>query len=197
MAGVAGAANDLIRGGAVSIARQLADAGLGLDYEVLRLETTPESWVASGAMLAAHVAVILGAAAAAVEPIGSTSVVDLLAKPIVDLAVGLAPDQELEPVRTRLEDDGWVYRGDAGDDGGHVFVLEDRPWHRVAHAHVVPVDAQQWTNYLRLRELLRESPIARERYAEVKRSLLAVSGHDRSAYTTGKSAIVASLLGVR
>jgi hypothetical protein len=36
---------------------------------------------------------------------------------------------------------GWIYRGDAGDDGGWVFVMEDAPWHRVAHAHGVELAA--------------------------------------------------------
>jgi GrpB-like predicted nucleotidyltransferase (UPF0157 family) len=138
---------------------------------------------------------VLGDSAAAVEQIGSASVAGLLAKPIVDLAVGLAPEHPLGQVRSRLESEGWIYRGDAGADGGHVVVLEDRPWHRVAHAHVVPVGGDQWRNYLRLRDLLRESPSARERYAAVKRRLLDEVGNDRSAYTTGKSDVVLSLLG--
>ncbi len=104
-----------------------------------------------------------------------------------------------EALRTHLVDvlievEGWIYRGDAGDDGGHVLVLEDRPWHGVAHAHVVSLGGDQWRNYLRLRDLLRESPAARERYAAAKRSLLQASGNDRSAYTMGKTDIVRSLL---
>jgi GrpB-like predicted nucleotidyltransferase (UPF0157 family) len=194
---VAGVGDVVVRGGAVSVVRQLAGAGLGLDYEELRLESTTETWVAAGATLKAHLAEVLGDAVAAVEQVGSSSVVDLLAKPIIDLAVGLAPEQKLEQARSRLEGEGWIYRGDAGNDGGHVFVLEDRPWHRVAHAHVVSLGGDQWTNYLRLRDLLRESPAARERYAAVKRSLFEASANDRSAYTTGKSDVVLSLLGAR
>jgi GrpB-like predicted nucleotidyltransferase (UPF0157 family) len=140
-----------------------------------------------------HVAEALSDAAPSVEPIGSSSVVGLLAKPIVDLAVGQAPEQDLGALQRRLEVDGWIYRGDAGSEGGHVFVLQDRPWHRVAHLHVVAVASGEWRDYLRLRDLLRESSQARERYAAVKRRLLA-SGVGRAGYTTGKSEIVRSLL---
>jgi GrpB-like predicted nucleotidyltransferase (UPF0157 family) len=186
--------DDVVRGGIVSVVTQLADAGLGLAYEELRLQTTTVAWVVAGEALRASVADALRDFSVEVEQIGSSSVVELLAKPIVDLAVGLGEDQELEPVRCALEGQGWIYRGDAGDDGGHVLVLEDRPWHRVAHAHVVPLGGYQWGNYLRLRDLLRESPAARERYAAVKRRLLAASGRDRSAYTIGKADIVESLI---
>jgi GrpB-like predicted nucleotidyltransferase (UPF0157 family) len=178
----------------VSVVTQLTDANLGLDYGELRLDTTTVDWVDAGEALKVHVVDVLRGFSVKVEQIGSSSVLDLLAKPIADLAVGLAGDQVFEPIRSALEVDGWIYRGDAGDDGGHVFVLEDRPWHRVAHAHVVSLGGDQWRNYLRLRDLLRESPAARERYAAAKRSLLEGSGNDRSAYTIGKTDIVKSLI---
>ena len=53
----------------------------------------------------------------------------------------------------------------------------------------------QWRDYLRLRDLLRASPSAREQYSAVKRRLIEVSGNDRSAYTTGKSDVVRGLIG--
>jgi len=175
------------------LAESLADLGLGLGYDEFRLETTTQAWVDAGVSLRDHASVVLAGAATSVEPIGSSSVLGLLAKPILDLAVSRTADQELATLQHRLEGHGWIYRGDAGADGGHVFVLEDRPRHRVAHLHVVAAGGDQWRDYVRLRDLLRGSAEARERYAEVKRQLLA-SGVDRAAYTTGKSDIVRSLL---
>jgi GrpB-like predicted nucleotidyltransferase (UPF0157 family) len=96
----------------------------------------------------------------------------LLAKPIVDLAIGLTTDQELTSVRERLKSARWTYRGDAGAQGGHVFVLESASWHRIAHAHVVEHLGERWSNYLRLRDLLRRSPGARQRYEDIKLRLL-------------------------
>lgn len=172
----------------------LPDAGLGLDNQRLRLGRTDERWVLAGARLRDHVAALLGDVVAGVEQIGSSSVVGMLAKPIVDLAVGVTADQALAPVQQRLEADRWVYRGDAGEQGGHVFVLEARPSHRVAHVHVVAVDGEQWRNYLLLRDLLRRDATARARYEAVKQRLAAEVGDDRVAYTDGKTAVVRQLL---
>jgi len=172
----------------------LTDAGLGLDYEKLRLDRTTEAWIVAGAHLRDQVADLLDDLAVAVEQIGSSSVLGLLAKPIVDLAVGLAKTEDLPRVSTRLEASGWIYRGDAGDDGGQVFVLEARPWHRVAHLHVVDHDGAQWLNYVRLRDLLRQSGEARSQYEAAKLRLVDEYGDDRKAYTHGKSAVVTSLL---
>ena len=172
----------------------LTDAGLGLDHDALRLDRTTRRWVDAGARLRDQLADQLLSTVAAVEQIGSSSVEGLLAKPIIDLAIGLAADQELRPVSERLESAGWIYRGDAGAHGGHVFVLEARPWHRVAHAHVVGYEGEQWLKYVRLRDLLRRSTAARQRYETIKQRLANEVGHDRTAYTDGKSGVITALL---
>lgn len=172
----------------------LIDAGLGLDYGEVRHERTPERWVVAGSLLRDEVAAILEGDSDGVEHIGSSSVVGLLAKPIIDLAVGLPEHRNLVRVRRELEAAGWIYRGDAGDDGGHVFVLDARPWHRVAHLHVVDAGGTQWRNYLRFRDLLGRSADACGRYEAVKLRLIEEFGDDRKAYTDGKSDVVYSLL---
>lgn len=173
---------------------ELTAAGLGLDHGTVRLDRTTESWLTAGAELRNRVAQTLGDLALGVEQIGSSSVVGLLAKPIIDLAVGVSGDQDLVAIRNRLETAGWIHRGDAGDSGGHVFVLEARRSHRVAHIHVVERGGRQWRNYLRFRELLRSGPEARRVYEAEKRRLAAEHRDDRRAYTDGKSAVVGSLL---
>ena len=165
---------------------RLTEAGLGQDYDSMRLARTTQAWLAAGAELRSRVARVLDGITPNVELIGSSSVLSLLAKPIIDLAVGLAADQTLASAATRLEAGGWIYRGDAGADGGHVFVLEARPWHRVAHLHVVGHDGDQWRDHLRLRDLLRRSPHARERYEAVKLELVQRTPVDRKAYTHGQ-----------
>ena len=69
------------------------------------------------------------------------------------------------------------------------------PWHRIAHAHVVEQLGEQWRKYLRLRDLLRRSPEAQQRYEDTKLRLITEVGDDRTTYTEGKTEIVASLLG--
>lgn len=174
--------------------RMLASAGLGLAYSDLRLERTQTSWVTAGEELAASVARVLGASVARVERVGSTAVAGLLGKPIVDLAVGIKPESGVTQIQAKLEEAGWIYRGDAGKDGGHVFVLESRPWFRVAHLHAVEFGGEQWINYLHLRDVLRTSAEARRRYETEKLRLVAEHPTDRRAYTTGKTVIITELL---
>jgi GrpB-like predicted nucleotidyltransferase (UPF0157 family) len=172
----------------------LSSAGLGLDYGTVRLERTTQEWLVAGSRLREEVRASLGPLVAGIEQIGSSSVPGLLSKPIVDLAAGIAEADGLAAITERMEPMGWVYRGDAGDNGGHVFVLEDHPWHRVAHLHVVEHDGTQWRRYLGFRDLLCRSAEARERYEVVKSRLADQHRTDRKAYTDGKTEIVEELL---
>lgn len=172
----------------------LTTAGLGLDHATLRFGRTTAHWLVVGAELRARVAEMLGTRAVAVEQIGSSSVLGLLAKPIIDLAVGVPADHDPAALTRTLEAAGWIYRGDAGDDGGHVLVLETRPRHRVAHLHVVEHGGVQWRNYLSFRDLLRRSADARGRYEAVKVRLADQHEDDRKAYTDGKTPVVRALL---
>jgi GrpB-like predicted nucleotidyltransferase (UPF0157 family) len=172
----------------------LGATGLGLDHGTVRFGRTTETWVAAGNALSDETADLLTGIAVQVEAIGSSSVLGLLAKPIIDLAVGRSAEQPLTPILQRLETAGWIYRGDAGDNGGHVFVLEARPRHRWAHLHLVEFDGRQWQDYLRFRDLLRRSATARQQYEAQKRALAQLYPGDRRAYTEGKTQIVNLLL---
>ncbi len=110
------------------------------------------------------------------------------------LEAGFAVGHELTPVRATLEHTGRMYRGDAGDHGGHVFLLEASPGLRVACLHIVDHESRQWQDYLQLRDLLRHSADARDTYEAVKQRLREQVGDDRDAYTEGKSAIIGGLL---
>ncbi len=172
----------------------LTSVGLGLDYDALGLGRTTHEWIGAGEQLRNDLTHLLNGTVTSVEQVGSSSVLNLLAKPIVDIAIGVKNEHDFSAARELLAAAGWIYRGDAGDKGGHVFVLETKPWHRLAHAHVVEFDGAQWRDYLRFRDLLRTSPTACAQYEAVKQQLAAQVGDDRVAYTDGKTAIVTQLL---
>jgi GrpB-like predicted nucleotidyltransferase (UPF0157 family) len=172
----------------------LRAAGLGLEYGSVRLVRARASWTQVGAELAADVASTLPECVVAVEHVGSTAVPDLLAKPIIDLAIGVQSGTRVEALIEPMQAAGWIYRGDAGEDGGWVFVLEDEPWHRVAHAHGVEHDGFAWQRYLALRALLRSSADARRAYEDTKLRLAEEYGSDARRYTAGKTETVEGLL---
>ena len=171
-----------------------AAAALGAQYGTVHLVRVKEEWATIADRLAVEISAALGPAAGAVEHIGSTAVPGLLAKPIIDLAIGLRPGTTVDEITAPLSRLGWIYRGDAGADGGLVFVLEDSPWHRVAHAHGVELDGVRWVRYLQFRDLLRQNASARQTYEEAKRRLADQYPDGRKRYTAGKDETVERLL---
>ncbi|MFI0369952.1 GrpB family protein [Actinomadura sp. 1N219] len=164
--------------------------GLGLEYGTVRICDSDPRWPRAFEHLAARAQAALGAMTVAVEHVGSTAVPGLAAKPILDIAVALSPHAKTKDVVAALEPLGYIYRGDKGDQGGLLFVLEDRPAHRIAHLHAVRHDDAQWHRWMSFRDLLRTDPTARADYERLKRELAHQHPHNRQAYTTGKTSFV-------
>ena len=163
-------------------------------YGTVSLVETPPEWSESSQALIDKIRTALGRDAIAVEHVGSTAVPGLAAKPILDLAVATPRQADQQRVVAALESLGFEFRGDAGDEGGLIFVLETHPRHRVAHVHVLRMDDPQWTRYLAFRDLLRTNAQVRAEYAALKRFLAERFPNDRKAYTAGKAEFVDAAL---
>jgi GrpB-like predicted nucleotidyltransferase (UPF0157 family) len=167
---------------------------LGLMYgEVQLVPGGDPGWETEAHRFSDALRAALGPEAVGVEHVGSTAVPGLTAKPILDFAVGLTPEAETGRVTTALEALGYEFRGDAGDEGGLVFVLEVRPRFRVAHVHVVRHGDAQWRRYLFVRDRLRADPEARAAYAELKIGLAERYPNDRASYTAAKGSFFTAL----
>ena len=121
----------------------------------------------------------------AIEHIGSTSVPDLCAKPIVDVLVGLRDlelsDEQIEAMG-RL---GYDYLGEHGLPGRLFFRKEPR----THHVHVVEHGGEHWERQLTFRDVLRADADERKRYDAYKRRL-AAEGHPRDTYTELKTPFI-------
>lgn len=167
---------------------------LGLAYGTVSLMPHDARWhnafLAERALLKMH----LDGIECEIEHIGSTAVPGLPAKPILDLAVGILLQSQQDECLSRISKCGYLYRGDAGAEGGHVFVRTTDNV-RTHHLHVVPLHDPQWSNYLRFRDLLTSNPDSRERYAAIKQVLAAQFPSDRPSYTEAKQPVILSILG--
>lgn len=172
----------------------LGDTRLGLAYGQVVLASNDPGWPGAFRRLAVQLRAALGELAVGVEHVGSTAVPGLAAKPILDVAIGLAPGADPDRVIAALSRWAPGSRGDKGGEGGLLLVIEDRPAHRVAHLHMVGHGDAQWRRYLALRDRLRADPAARDAYGRLKGRLAAQLAGDRRAYTVAKAAFIQQLL---
>jgi GrpB-like predicted nucleotidyltransferase (UPF0157 family) len=134
---------------------------------------------------AAKIAAVFDGAAAGIEHIGSTSVPDLCAKPIVDVLVGLRELVLTDEQIAAMQSLGYEYLGEHGLPGRLFF----RKHPRTHHVHVVEHEGEHWERQLMFRDTLRRDHDERRRYDEFKRRL-AAEGHPREVYTELKTPFI-------
>jgi GrpB-like predicted nucleotidyltransferase (UPF0157 family) len=123
--------------------------------------------------------------AVGIEHIGSTSVPDLCAKPIVDVLIGLRELELTDEQIAAMQRLGYDYLGEHGLPG-RLFFRKDPRTH---HVHVVQYGGEHWERQMVFRDTLRSDPEERRRYDEFKRRL-AEEGHPREAYTELKTPFI-------
>ena len=135
---------------------------------------------------------LIGEVALQVEHIGSTAVADLLAKPIMDIAVSVSDLNQMQHWAPKLEAVGYTYFGDRENRGDHFFA-KGPDGCRTVYLHIVEEHSGLMDQYVRFRDRLRSNTSARQQYAELKIWLAALYGSDRKRYTAGKSEFIARL----
>jgi GrpB-like predicted nucleotidyltransferase (UPF0157 family) len=156
----------------------------GLSDRVELVDHDP-SWAELYEREVAKVAPVFDGAAIGIEHVGSTSVPDLCAKPIVDVLVGLRQLKLSEEQITAMEKLGYLYLGEHGVPGRLFFRKEPR----THHVHVVEHGGEHWERQLIFRDALRADAEERKRYDEFKRRL-AAEGHPREVYTELKTPFI-------
>jgi len=126
-----------------------------------------------------------------IEHVGSTSVENLEAKPIIDIAAALENISDIEKCVAPLENLGYVYRGENDIAGRHYF-RKGEP--STVHLHVVERNSKFWTSHLQFRDYLRQNPETSREYGKLKLRLAAEFPLDRESYTNGKAAFIERVL---
>jgi GrpB-like predicted nucleotidyltransferase (UPF0157 family) len=167
---------------------------LGLEKAIVLLRPHNPRWIDLGQRECEAVRRLLNGLVRDVVHIGSTAVPELDAKPILDIAVAVSDDAQIDDVIECMAENGeYAYEGDKRDDGGILFVRGQGTF-RTVHVHVVGASSRAWTQYLRFQELLMADPEARGSYQAEKRKLAHQFPDDRLSYTNAKSPIIQELL---
>jgi len=126
----------------------------------------------------------LGELAARIDHIGSTSIVGLAAKPIIDIQISVATFEPMEVLTAALGRCGYVWRSANPELTKRYF--REAPESERTHIHVRLAGSwhEQWA--LLFRDYMREHAAEHAPYVELKRALAERHRNDRVAYTDGK-----------
>jgi GrpB-like predicted nucleotidyltransferase (UPF0157 family) len=150
------------------------------------------SWPAQFELVASDLRQALsGLTSARVEHVGSTSVLGLAAKPILDIDV-IVSAEEMQIAVAAMGSAGYVHRGDLGVADREAFHAPDeRPRRNV---YVCRAGTLNVRNHLAVRDVLRVRADLRDEYAAVKLALAAEPDMDIDSYIARKSAVLQKAL---
>lgn len=132
-----------------------------------------------------------------IEHVGSTSVKGLPAKPVLDIALLLKQPKLLSTVEKALCSNGYIYRGNKAEEGGHLFVFETSRDVRTIHLHAIVEGDPQWNAYLSFRDIMRANAELRAEYGRLKARLATEHSNDRGSYTAAKAGFIQEVLSMQ
>ena len=159
--------------------------------EPIHLSASDESWPSLAAVECSRLASALSLPSSQIEHIGSTAVPGLLAKPILDIQLGVLPFPPPAGTLAAMAHFGYTAHGEAGVRGRLYFTARGALNFNV---HVVQFGGEHWRNNLLLRQYLRTSAVARERYASAKLAAKSEGATRLLAYSAAKATLVTQLL---
>jgi len=166
---------------------------LGLLRGAVNLAEHDDQWAAAYEKEVARVRKLLAAAGIPVttEHVGSTAVTGMPAKPIIDIAVGVADADAVGNALVTLRLGGLDYIKGANQPG--MLFLASGGEMRQFHYHLVVHGSHAWDRLVFFRDMLRRHRGLANEYAELKRELAARHPTDRGTYTRAKSVHVRAI----
>ena len=151
-----------------------------------------KEWETEAQNTIARLKEILGDVIKDIQHVGSTSVLTIKAKPIIDIALAVDSFDDILAYEKELKDAGFYYRpkSDLGEQllfasGSFYAGTGDLQTHFI---HVVRTNSMDWINYINFRDYLNRTPSVAKEYEDLKVSLALQAPIDsgREKYLKGK-----------
>ena len=132
----------------------------------------------------------LGNLALSIEHIGSTAVVGLSAKPIIDIDVVIKNHSLLNEVIKKLKDIGYIHEGDLGIKDRDAFKYENKPHLMLHHLYVCPQNSRELKRHITFRDYLRNNPDDVKKYSKIKERGAKLFPYDIEKYIEYKAEFI-------
>jgi GrpB-like predicted nucleotidyltransferase (UPF0157 family) len=165
-------------------------------YEKIEVKKPDPNWKEKGTREIEGLAILLSSfGVKQVEHIGSTSIPNLPAKPIIDLMASVPSFRHINTIEETLHAHDWHYVPPE---------LDKQPWRRlfvkvendkrIAHLLLIIDGEERWNQLLTFRDQLKANPYLVKEYADLKSHLAQAYVTDRERYTEGKTAFINKVL---
>ena len=155
------------------------------------LEKYSPVWVNDFTNIKREIDHILATLTYAVEHVGSTSVPNLDAKPIIDIDIVYFNELDFEKIKLGLEKIGYYHNGNQGIEEREVFKRNGKILNEILdtvkhHLYVCPVNSKALERHILSRNFLRKNDWARLKYQQMKYALAKEANQDKKIYAVLK-----------
>lgn len=167
---------------------------IGLKRGTVKLSEHEKEWELEAENTIDRLKQILGDVIKDIQHVGSTSILSIKAKPIIDIAVAVDDFDDILNFEKELKDNGFYYRPNAQASlrnqllfacGSFYQGTGDLQTHFI---HVVRTNSMDWINYINFRDYLNSNLSVAKEYERLKISLASQAPIDngREKYLSGK-----------
>ncbi len=157
-----------------------------------KVEVVPHDfrWKDSFESESKQIPLALGANLVAVHHIGSTSIPQIYAKPIIDILVEVKEITKVDEQNLAMEAIGYEVMGEYGIPGRRYFRKDNEAGVRTHHVHAFEVDSAQVKRHLAFRDYMIAHPEDAQRYSELKQELAKEYSYNIDGYMDGKDEFI-------
>lgn len=167
---------------------------IGLKRGTVQLCEHKKEWEIEAQNTIARLKEILGDVIKDIQHVGSTSILTIKAKPIIDIAVAVDEFDDILVYEKQLKDAGFYYRPNAQASIRDQLLFACGNYYegtgvlQTHFIHVVKTNSMDWINYINFRDYLNSTPSAAKAYEDLKVSLAQQAPVDsgREKYLKGK-----------
>ena len=128
-----------------------------------------------------------------IQHIGSTAIPGMIAKPIIDILIGVDNSNCFNSALKPLIDLDYKFLGNGGKTGRLFFVKGDNEITKF-HLHMVKIKSYYWSDYLFFRDYLKRNSKKAKEYKKIKLELMKKYRTNREKYRRFKSRFVKKIL---
>jgi GrpB-like predicted nucleotidyltransferase (UPF0157 family) len=151
-----------------------------------------EAWPFEFKTIGQKIRDVLQGGAIRIDHVGSTSVLGLDAKPVIDIQISVKHLEPLHTYKHKLESIGFIHRANNPDKTKRYF--RETPGTKRTHIHVREQGSWSQQMALLFRDYLRTHPEACHIYAKDKRRLMELYKDERLKYVEGKTPVIWNIL---
>jgi GrpB-like predicted nucleotidyltransferase (UPF0157 family) len=155
---------------------------------VIEIEEYQSNWIRDYQVESELLSRTIELLAPTIHHIGSTAVVGLAAKPIIDILIEIESVDSIDAYDTKLYEIGYIAQGELGVAGRRFF--QKGGDNRSHHVHIFSVGDHCIARHIAFRDYLRTHPKIAKEYATLKRAAASKSNNDIDRYLQGKEEFV-------